>query len=76
MPNFAFTATTTDGKHTIMKAQVTATDTQAAEKKVKAMFSQPVSVTLLELPPSNLLEVPEGRNVMGRSDHLRGSPED
>ncbi|MFJ4375836.1 hypothetical protein ACIP1T_24905 [Pseudomonas japonica] len=76
MPNFAFTATTTDGKQTIMQAQVTATDAQAAEDKVKAMFSQPVSVTLVELPPSNLLEVPEGRNVMGRSDPLRGSYED
>lgn len=66
MPNFAFTAITTDGKQTVMQARVTATDAQEAEDMVKTMFSYPVTVTLVELPSSNPAGDSEGRNVMGR----------
>jgi len=64
MAHFNYTATTTDGKETLKKGQLAANDAEDAENKVRAMFSQPVTVTVTALGP---MEVPYAdRQLMGR----------
>ncbi|KIU52279.1 hypothetical protein B8W70_02200 [Pseudomonas sp. 1239] len=50
MASFIFSAQAVDGKTGITKGSLEAANKQDAEQRIKAMFSYPVKISLMELP--------------------------